>query len=131
MTLHDLSQLYYLTREIEMDRRRLEELEQQALPGAQRLSGMPGGGGTSDQVAELVAQIADLRELIRAKQKQCILERRWLEGYIAGIGDSLTRQVFTHRFIHGLSWRQVADCVGGGNTEAGCKKLVYRFLRKT
>ena len=46
MTLHDLSQLYYLTREIEMDRRRLEELEQQALPGAQRLSGMPGGGGT-------------------------------------------------------------------------------------
>ena len=86
MTLHDLSQLYYLTREIEMDRRRLEELEQQALPGAQRLSGMPGGGGTSDQVAELAAQIADLRELIRAKQKQCILERRWLEGYIAGIG---------------------------------------------
>ena len=57
-----------------MDRRRLEELEQQALPGAQRLSGMPGGGGTLDQVAELAAQIADLRELIRAKQKQCILE---------------------------------------------------------
>ena len=35
MTLKELSQLYYLNREIEMDQRRLRELEARALPGAQ------------------------------------------------------------------------------------------------
>lgn len=33
MTLKELSQLYYLNREIEMDQRRLRELEAKALPG--------------------------------------------------------------------------------------------------
>ena len=36
MTLKELSQLYYLNREIEMDKRRLQELEVKALPGSRR-----------------------------------------------------------------------------------------------
>ena len=45
MTLKELSQLYYLNREIEMDQRRLRELEARALPGAQVITGMPHGTG--------------------------------------------------------------------------------------
>ena len=52
MTLKELSQLYYLNREIEMDKRRLQELEVKALPGAQVITGMPHGPGVTDKVGE-------------------------------------------------------------------------------
>ena len=52
MTLKELSQLYYLNREIEMDQRRLRELEARALPGAQVITGMSHGTGVVDKVGE-------------------------------------------------------------------------------
>ena len=39
MTLKELSQLYYLNREIEMDKRRLQELEAQAVSCTPRTVG--------------------------------------------------------------------------------------------
>ena len=128
MTLKELSQLYYLNREIEMDERRLRELELKATPGAQSFTGMPHASGVADKVGQYAAEIADLRGIIEAKHRQCFYERSRLERYISGIGDSLLRQIFTYRFINGLPWKQVAACVGGGNTGDGCRKAVRRFL---
>ena len=130
MTLKELSQLYYLNREIEMDRRRLQELEAKALPGAQALTGTPHGTAVVDKVGNYAAEIADLRGIIEAKHQQCLYERSRLERYIAGIEDSFLRQIFTYRFVGGLSWQQVAACIGGGNTEDGVKKQVYRHLQR-
>ncbi len=116
MTVNRLSQLYYLNREIEMDRRRLYELEVRARDG---LAG------------QVSAEAADLRGIIEAKHQQCLYERNRLERYISGIDDSLIRQIFTYRFVNGLSWAQVAAHIGGGNTEGGVKMLCYRYLRQT
>ena len=130
MTLKELSQLYYLNREIEMDKRRLQELEARALPGGQTLTGMPHSSGVTDKVGEYAAEIADLRGIIEAKHQQCLYERSRLERYISGIDDSLTRQIFTYRFVNGLPWEQVAACIGGGNTGDGCRKAVRRYLER-
>lgn len=131
MTLKELSQLYWLNREIEMDMDRLQDLESKAVvPKAQNLDGMPHNGGYGDSVARMVAEIVDLKAIIAAKQQQCIHERSRLERYIADIPDSLTRQVFSLRFINGLGWAQVAASVGGGNTESAVKKRCYRYLDK-
>lgn len=130
MTIKELSQLYHLNREIEMDRLRLRNLEARAQPGAQVITGMPHAPGTKDKVGECAAEIADLRGIIEAKHRQCLYERARLERYIAGIDDSLTRQMFKLRFVNGLTWRQVAACIGGGNTDDGCRKAVQRYLRK-
>ncbi len=130
MTLKELSQLYYLNREIEMDKLRLQELEARALPGAQAITGMPYGPGAVDKVGRYAAEIADLRGIIEAKLRQCLYERSRLERYIAGIDDSLTRQIFQLRFVNGLPWRQVAACIGGGNTGDGCRKVVKRYLER-
>lgn len=130
MTIKELSQLYHLNREIEMDRLRLRNLEARAQPGAQVITGMPHVQGTKDKVGECAAEIADLRGIIEAKHQQCLYERARLERYIAGIDDSLTRQMFKLRFVNGLTWRQVAACIGGGNTDDGCRKAVQRYLRK-
>lgn len=131
MTLRELSQLYWLNREIESDRERLAELEGKARGvSSPVLSGMP-GGSESNKLERYAAEIVDLQSIIAAKQRQCIYERSRLERYIAGIPDSLTRQIFTLRFVNGLSWNQVAVSIGGGNTEAGVKMLCYRYIKNS
>ncbi|MCM1136487.1 MAG: hypothetical protein NC400_13040, partial [Clostridium sp.] len=83
MTLQELSQLYHLKREIEMDRQRLAELENKALPGAQALSGLPASPNVQDKLADYAVEIADLRAVIQAKHSRCLAEQQRLEKYIA------------------------------------------------
>ena len=131
MTLKELSQLYYLNREIEMDQRRLEELRIKADgPSASRLSDMPRNPGTENKMERYVAEMVDLTVIIHAKQQQCIHERNRLERYIGDIDDSLTRMIFTLRFINGFSWLAVADHIGGKNTDKTVSKMCYRYLEK-
>lgn len=133
MTLNELSQLYWLNREIEMDQERLAELEQKASSiSSPNLSGIPGGSNYFDnKIQRYVAEIVDLQMIIQAKQQQCIHERNRLERYISDIPDSLTRQIFTLRFINGLPWLQVALHIGGKNTEDSVKKTCYRYIDKS
>lgn len=130
MTLKELSQLYHLNREIEIDQERLAELEYQARsPAAANLTGDKVQGGKQESRLErYVLEAADLRAIIEAKQLQCIHERNRLERWISDIPDSLLRMIFTLRFINGLSWYQVSVHIGGGNTEASVKMACYRFL---
>lgn len=131
MTLNELSQLYYLNREIERDQERLEELRAKAsVPGAVNYDGMPKNPGFENRLERCVAEIVDLEAIIQAKITQCLHERNRLERYIAEIPDSLTRQIFQLRFIKGLTWLQIAYSVGGNNTEASVKMVCYRYLKK-
>ena len=132
MTLKELSQLYYLNREVEADQKKLSAMKIK-IPGSTgvSLTGMPGGNVQGKNCLEnYIAEIIDLETIISAKITQCLHERNRLERYIADIPDSLTRQIFTLRFINGLTWRQVAYSLGGGNTEDSVKKICYRYLNK-
>ena len=129
MTLKELSQLYYLNREIENDQRRLEELEAKlASPSSPNLSGMPRSTAYGNKIESSVADIMDLKAIIAAKQQQCIYERSRLMRYITDIDDSLTREIFIFRFVNGLSWRQVAASVGGNNTADSCRMTCKRYI---
>lgn len=131
MTVKELSQLYYLNREIELDRQRLQELEEQRVPGSPVFDGMPRGSDRQHgKTEQLAAEIVDLQAIIAAKQIQCIHERQRLERYINAIPDSLTRMIFTLRFVNGLPWVQVAFHIGGANNEESVKKVCYRYLAR-
>ena len=131
MTLKELSQLYYLNREIERDQERLEQLRTSvSAPGAPNYDGMPKSPSFKNRLERYIAEIVDLEAIIQAKITQCLHERNRLERYIAEIPDSLTRQIFQLRFINGLTWVQIAFSVGGGNTEEGVRKRVYRYLEQ-
>ena len=132
MTLKELTQLYYLNREIETDKERLESLRASiSNPGASNYDGMPKSPNYENRLECCIAEIVDLEAIIKAKLMQCLHERNRLERYIAEISDSLTRQIFSLRFISGLTWRQVAFSLGGGNTEESVKKACYRYLAKS
>lgn len=132
MTLKELSQLFYLNREIEVEKERLEQLksEAQGISGG-KFTGMPcASGHTSDKLARCIAEIVDTEAIIASKLVQCLHERSRLERYISEIDDSLTRMIFTYRFINGLPWEQVAACIGGNNTDKSVSKACYRYLER-
>jgi hypothetical protein len=130
MTLKELSQLYWLNREIELDKEQLEALIAKAEGPGALLSRMPRAGIPSDRLSLYAAEIADLRGILEEKIARCLHECNRLMRYIDGVPDARLRMILTLRFVKGLSWGQTAAGVGGGNTVGGIKKTVYRFLCK-
>ena len=132
MTLKELSQLYYLNREIEADKARLEELKAElSSPSGSKITGMPKGSSGENKLERYIAEIVDLEAIISAKITQCLHERNRLERYIADIPDSLTRQIFTLRFINGLSWDACAAHLGWANTWKNLSNICYRYIDKS
>lgn len=128
MTKKELSQLYWLNREIDENKARLAELEAAATNTAVKISGLPHVAGISDKTA-IAAEIADVREIIKAKTAISVVEYNRINRYIASVDDSLMRQILSLRYINGLSWQQVAMSIGGGNTEDGVRMAHNRYLR--
>ena len=56
-------------------------------------------------------------------------EKKKLEKYIGGIKDDQTRMIFRLRFIHCMTWLQVAEAVGGRNTASSVRAICYRHLK--
>lgn len=53
-----------------------------------------------------------------------------IEEFITNIKDSRMRRIINLRFVEGLSWRKIADFIGGGNTEDSIRKSFERFIKK-
>ena len=130
MTKKELSQLYYLNREIEEQQRRLTELEAGAISCNATITGMTKASGVSDKIAKYAVEIADLKALLDLNLKKCFYELNRLNRYINSIDDSQIRIILALRYINGLSWRQVAFSIGGGKSEDGVRKAHERFLAK-
>ena len=128
MNRKELSQLYYLKREIANDEQRLIELESAATSITSKLNGFPGGGRRSDKTA-IAAEIADLKAILNAKHEMCIAHYNKLTRYVMDIDDSLMRHI-TYRCIDLMKWRQIAQKIGGGNTEEGVRKAYARFVER-
>ncbi len=129
MTLHELSQLHWLEKEIREYESRLAELRRRAYDiKSQNIDGMPHGKSECDMLTERVSDIDELEKLIEAKKHQCVLQRLKLESYINTIPDSQTRLIFRYRFVKCLTWSAVARRIGGNNTGDSVRKRVKRYL---
>lgn len=114
MTSQALNQLYYLRREVKMWRKHLEELDAQIRRTPARARAM----------------LADTRGIVEVRLHRCAEEMGELEQYIADIPDDFTRRVFAYRFMDGLSWIQVADRLGGWNSEENLRKIASRYMKR-
>ena len=130
MTKKELSQLYYLKREIKEQQKRINELEAAATSCSSKIDGLPSGTGISDKIGKYAVQIADLKSLLDLNLKKCFYELNRLNHYIQSVEDSQMRMILTLRYINGLTWRQIAKSlgvIGDGSTE---RKKLNRFLRR-
>ncbi len=129
-TVRDLSKLYYLNKLIERDTQRLEELEAQLQPGAVRLNGMPRNGSHLNRIEEIIPRIVELQDRIRERRIAYIVEREEIEIYLQSVDDYQVRLIMAYRFVDLLTWRQIAQRLGGNNTEDSVKKACYRYLKR-
>lgn len=127
LTANELSQLYYLDREIADDERRLAEARSRAyVAKSSKIDAMPGGEyGSSVETAG--TEIVDLENSVRVKRE----ERERLKRFIDETPDSLIRQILRYRYEHHCSWHAVARRVGGGNTNESVRKAAQRYLEKS
>ena len=135
MTLQDLSQLYYLDKEIKRYDQRIDALRAQrtatsAPPFDREPSGKNDGPGRENKIERLTAEIIDLEDLLRLHREQRVLELQRLERYIAGVDDSQIRQLMELRFCELLTWSETAARMGAGYTEDALKKMLYRYLKR-
>lgn len=130
MTKKELSQLYYLKKEIKEQQRRLSELEAAATDCSSKITGLPSGKGISDKIGNYTAQIADLKALIDLNLKKCFYELNQLDRFIRGVEDSQMRVILTLRYVQGLSWQKVAYAIGE-NDEQYPRRKHNAFLRNS
>ncbi len=128
MTLRELSIYYKLHERLERNREMLSSLSAAAGPGAQVITGMPHAPGVSDKVGDLAAELWDLQDRINYLESRCDEEKKKLEKYIGAIKDDQTRMIFRLRFIHCMTWLQVAEAIGGRNTANSVKLICRRYL---
>lgn len=107
MTKQELSQYYWLNREIEQLEKELKELEGNEYKEI-NLTGMPHGTGISDNVSKLATQRAELHELISLKVKECMIARTRIERYINSIDDSEIRMILRLYHINGMTWTEIS-----------------------
>lgn len=129
MTKKELSELYWLNREIEEEQRKLNELKAAATDCTAKITGLPHVAGTHDKIGDLSILIAEQKDLIELKVRQSVIEYNRLNRYITSVPDAQMRTILSLRYVNGLSWQQIASSIGGGNTADGIRKKHDRFLK--
>ena len=130
LTKKELSQLYYLKKEIKEQQRRIAELEAAATNCSTKITGLPSGKGISDKIGNYAAQIADLKALLDLNLKKCFYEFNRLNRYIEEVDEPLMKQIMIYRFENQMSWMQIEKAMGGKNRAESLRKKLYRYLKK-
>ncbi len=129
MTKKELSQLYYLKKEIKEQQKRIKELEDAATSCSSKIDGLPSGEGINDKIGNYAVQIADLKSLLDLNLKKCFYELNRLNRYIQSVEDSQMRMILTLRYVNGLTWRQIAKSMGVAGDGSTERKKLNRFLK--
>lgn len=130
MTFETLRHHWELRQQLEKHEDLLCELRHSAQAANHAPDGMPHTKGVSDKVSTLAIAIVDLEERIAYLKKTIAAEEGDISAWIGSIEDPLTRQIFRLRFLCGLSWADVAQTVGGRNSENSIKTACYRYMER-
>ena len=90
---------------------------------------MPGSGRKSDKTA-IGAEIADLEKIIECKNQMCIAYYNQIMRDVASLDDSFMRQIIVYRNVDMIKWRDIAQKIGGGNSEDSIRMAYNRFVDK-
>lgn len=126
MTKKELSQIYYINREIEMWQRELSSIY--SLESV-NLDGMPRGSSIGDATGEKAVRAAQIRDIIEGLLAKLQMKRKEVYEFIATLDDPLMRQIVMYRCLSLCTWEEVAMYVGGKNTADSVRMLFNRFFK--
>lgn len=126
--LSELSKYFYMRKKLAKYQETLESLRSAATSVTADLTGMPSNPNVTDKVSAFAARIVDLEDAIKSLGKDMSLERQKLLSYIRSIDDAYIRAIYFLRFVECMTWTEVADAVGGGNSADSVRMTCYRHL---
>lgn len=133
MTRKELSQVYYLKRELRMWEQKLQELREKSLIGSKEITDMPfaNTGELHDTTFEYISQIMELQADIEAFRLNIERKIEEIEKFIMTLEDSFLRQIIEYRCIQGKTWEQTAMMIGYGTSGESCRKYFDRRFPKS
>lgn len=132
MTRKELSQVYFLRKELKMWEQKLEDLRSKSLISSKAPDGMPfqNTGDVSDKTFEHISQIMELQADIDVFRLRIEVVVQNIEHYIMTLDDSLLRQIIEYRCCQCKTWAQTAAMIGAGTTEDSIRKYFDRKFPK-
>ncbi len=128
LTKDELRQIFYINREIIMWQRKRDELRYASLVKSPTISDMPMGGQRRG-IEDLAIEFVEYETIINGLLAKLQIQHKRIIEFINGIDDSLMRQIIFYRHISCMTWNEVANSIGGGNTEDSVKQAYSRFTR--
>ena len=132
LTKKELNQIYYITKEIKMWRKKLNEIKNKSIVGTPPLTGTPSGkGGTKNKIEKNVLNQVEIEETIKDLLQKLEREEKNFIKFIKTVDDSIVRQIMMHRYIKLKSWMQVSELIYGRlDKDENCRKMLNRYLAK-
>lgn len=128
MTIQELQQLFYLGKLIEHEQDRLEALRSAVSLQSPVLSDMPKAPGRRDKLGDVVPRIVDQEAEIAESIRKYKETRDRLMRYIGAVPNARIKMIMILRFIDQKPWQEVADTIGGKETEYSVKQACYRYV---
>lgn len=125
-----LYRLFYLPKQIEQKKREIQRIWDRLTSMSPNLSGMPHGSGVHDKVGDGVIELVTKKEELEAQKRGFEQEEKEINDWIDSVEDLQINLILCLRFREKLSWNQVADQMGGINTDDSCRKMIDRFLER-
>lgn len=114
MTVQDLRQYSSMRAEIQRLSRRLNELRLEL---------------AEEQSEETTKAISKLYIELDSLHRQQLMKELEITRQLEQIDDAQVRLSIQLHYIDGFTWNEVANEIGGGNTEAACKQYVSRYFK--
>lgn len=128
MTVQELQQLFYLGRLIDLEKEKLEALRSSLDLQSPMLTDMPKAPGARDKIGDIVPEIIDQEQEIERNLKAYKEARDKLTAYINHVPNIRIRTILILRFIDQKPWQEVAETIGGKETEYSVKQACYRYV---
>ena len=125
-----LYRLFYLPKQIEQKKREIQRIWDKLTSISPNLSGMPHGGGVHDKLGEGVPELVDRKNELEEQMRGFEQEEKEINDWIDAVDDLQVNLILCLRFREKLTWNEVADQMGGINTDDSCRKMIDRYLEK-
>ena len=129
-TKSELSQIFYLNKELQMWQREKERLDGKLGASSQPMNGLPHGYGVGDPTGNLAQELAQCHLMISCKCVELQIQRNKIIRYIEELEDSVLRQIMFYRCVSCTSWYEVAREVGGNATMNGVRMTFNRHFKR-
>ncbi len=129
--MHQLQKLRGLDALIQHEKERLESMQDSAYSArSQRLDGMPrpGVGWHSDRTGDDASSLVDEKAKLQKQIKELEQLRTEITDWIDRIRNPRIKLALLLRFVDGCTWQEVADKIGGTETEYAIAHAVRRFV---